>query len=381
MPVDKEELTTSFAPPERLTLDQVRIQRDKILRFPFIKMVVDMSPSLLMILNLERQIVFVNKALLGFLGVTDIERILSLRPGEALHCAHAGAERAGCGTTQFCEMCGIVNAILESQKGLEAVNECQVLQQNGDALDLEVWAAPFELEEDTFTFFYILDKSGEKRRRSLERIFFHDVMNTIGGLYGYADLLVESVPHDDQASAFAKSIFSMTESVIEDVQAQKDLTAAENNELVCKLVEIDSRNIINEVATWYRGHEVAKRKEISVSSDSNSTMLKSDRTLLKRVIGNMTKNALEASKPGEKVVLSCVDMDDSVLFTVSNPAFMPREAQLQVFKRSFSTKGAGRGLGTYSIKLLTERYLKGEVSFATSEKEGTTFMISIPKGM
>jgi len=379
--VDNKELTTSFAPPERLTIDQVRAQRDKILRFPFIRMVVDMSPSLLMILNLQRQIVFVNKALLEFLGLTDSEPILSLRHGEALHCVHARENSAGCGTTQFCEMCGGVNTVIESQNGVEAANECQILQQNGDALDLGVWAAPFELEGGTFTFFSILDKSGEKRRRSLERIFFHDVMNTIGGLYGYADLLVEALPSDDQTSTFAKSIFSMTESIIEDIQAQKDLTAAENNELIIRSVEIDSLTILNDVAVWYRVHEVAKHKEIVIFPDSNSTKLKSDRTLLKRVIGNMTKNALEASKPGEKVVLSCVDMDDSVLFTVSNPAFMPREAQLQVFKRSFSTKGSGRGLGTYSIKLLTERYLKGEVSFATSDREGTTFMISIPKGM
>lgn len=41
---------------------------------------------------------------------------------------------------------------------------------------------------------------------------------------------------------------------------------------------------------------------------------------------------------------------------------MPRTSQLQIFQRSFSTKGKGRGLGTYSIKLLTERYLKGTAS-------------------
>ena len=32
----------------------------------------------------------------------------------------------------------------------------------------------------------------------------------------------------------------------------------------------------------------------------------------------------------------------------------------------------------YSIKLLTERYLKGHASFTSTEAEGTTFSISLP---
>jgi signal transduction histidine kinase len=63
---------------------------------------------------------------------------------------------------------------------------------------------------------------------------------------------------------------------------------------------------------------------------------------------------------------------------VHNPGFMTRDVQLQVFQRSFSTKGAGRGLGTYSIKLLTERYLKGTVSFTTDPEAGTTFRVRYP---
>ncbi|MBM3132840.1 MAG: ATP-binding protein, partial [Chloroflexi bacterium] len=71
-------------------------------------------------------------------------------------------------------------------------------------------------------------------------------------------------------------------------------------------------------------------------------------------------------------------IDGGVRFWVHNPTFMPREAQLQVFNRSFSTKGQGRGLGTYSMKLLTERYLKGKIGFDSSETGGTTFWAWYP---
>ncbi|MBK7188571.1 MAG: hypothetical protein IPH86_07860 [bacterium] len=58
---------------------------------------------------------------------------------------------------------------------------------------------------------------------------------------------------------------------------------------------------------------------------------------------------------------------------------MPRTVQLQVFQRSFSTKGRDRGIGTYSIKLLTEKYLGGKASFVSDEGQGTTFSVTLPR--
>jgi sensor histidine kinase regulating citrate/malate metabolism len=51
---------------------------------------------------------------------------------------------------------------------------------------------------------------------------------------------------------------------------------------------------------------------------------------------------------------------------------------MQIFQRSFSTKGSGRGIGTYSMKLLTEQYLGGEILVESSQENGTTFTVVIP---
>ena len=78
------------------------------------------------------------------------------------------------------------------------------------------------------------------------------------------------------------------------------------------------------------------------------------------------------------VILGCNLQDGHVLFWAHNEAYMPRDIQLQVFKRSFSTKGANRGLDTYSIKLLSEKYLKGEVEFESTKKGGTVLKVQYP---
>jgi sensor histidine kinase regulating citrate/malate metabolism len=58
---------------------------------------------------------------------------------------------------------------------------------------------------------------------------------------------------------------------------------------------------------------------------------------------------------------------------------MPEAVRMQIFQRSFSTRGTGRGIGTYSIRLLTEKYLKGTVVFTSSDPEGTIFFVELPK--
>ncbi len=112
--------------------------------------------------------------------------------------------------------------------------------------------------------------------------------------------------------------------------------------------------------------------------ESAAVQFESDPVLLGRVLGNMVKNALEASSYGETIALGCRREDGEVTFWVSNRSYMPEAVRLQVFNRSFSTKTPGRGLGTYSMKYLSEKYLGGKVSFSSTEAEGTTFMARYP---
>ena len=107
--------------------------------------------------------------------------------------------------------------------------------------------------------------------------------------------------------------------------------------------------------------------------------INTDTVLLLRAVGNLVKNALEAAGAGETVTLSAVADVNEVIIKVNNPAIMPASVQLQVFQRSFSTKAkTGRGIGTYSVKLFVETFLGGNTYFRSSEKEGTTFYISLP---
>jgi len=150
---------------------------------------------------------------------------------------------------------------------------------------------------------------------------------------------------------------------------------AENHELVVNIQPIESLSFIHQIKNDLQFLEVAKGKNIVVNENSDDVSLESDPILLRRVLNNMVKNALEASIAGQNVTISVNKIDQKLKFSVHNPKFIPREIEMQIFMRSFSTKGVQRGIGTYSMKILGEQFLKGTVDFATSEAEGTTFFI------
>jgi signal transduction histidine kinase len=112
---------------------------------------------------------------------------------------------------------------------------------------------------------------------------------------------------------------------------------------------------------------------------------RTDASLFMRVLANMLTNALEATGEGGEVRAWCSGGEAAGLpwaceFHVHNEAVMPRNVAIHVFQRSFSTKAhSGRGLGTYGMKLLGERYLGGAVSFVSREGEGTIFSLRLPR--
>jgi signal transduction histidine kinase len=177
---------------------------------------------------------------------------------------------------------------------------------------------------------------------------------------------------------YNETIFSLTNRLIDEIKSQRDLLSAENNELIVNPVTCNSLEIISDVIVLYSNHQVIKEKEIIIDQNSENINFISDNVLLKRVLGNMIKNALEASNEGDKVTAGSRFNENEIEFYIHNNIFMPDEVQLQIFQRSFSTKGTGRGLGTYSIKLLSEKYLRGKVLFESSEGNGTTFYARFP---
>jgi len=373
-------MKTFHASPERSSPSVIEDQFQSLISNTYISELINALPYIVTILNANRQIVFSNQALLDSLKISSFKELLGKRPGEAVNCIHSNEMEGGCGTSESCRFCGAVNTITTSMKeNRKVVNECRITSENDDAeefYDFEVTATPFSWQGEKFTIFALADISGIKRKMMLERIFFHDILNTAGNLKGLSELILqlEDSPKKEQLlSVFAK----VSNELVEEIQEQRQLSAAESGELQVNLSLANVNDIFESIIEQFRSH-INKSVHLIIAEDSQDLSFSTDINLLSRILKNMTKNAIEASSDEDTISIKASLTGSCIRFTVHNPNIIPRNTQLQIFKRSFSTKGVDRGLGTYSMKLLGERYLKGRVHFKSEEGLGTEFYFDLP---
>lgn len=366
------------APPGRLAMAEILAQRD-FLASRFDSRIIDTIPSVVLLLNDHRQIVYANRALVEMLGQDGLEAILGRRPGEIFQCVHTLEGIDGCGTSQACAHCSALTAQQECATGTVSDREGNILVRHGNSvatMNIQVRAVPLNIEGCCFTIIYLQDIGERKTRELMDNIFLHDALNTLNGLIGAASLLHEEIPEEQRE--LSDMILERSRHLEREIRAQRLLRQAETQTLQITPEAIDPTTVCLRLAALFQsgGYENAV---VVCDPGPQTGHITTDSRLLYRVLENLIKNALEASPKGAPVHVGHAKTQDGVRFHVANKGAMPPEVQAQLFQRSFSTKGPGRGLGTYSVKLLTENYLQGQVDFVSDTASGTVFTITLPR--
>jgi hypothetical protein len=373
---------TKFASSQRKSQNQVIEENKSLINIPYLKEVLDVLPNLSAILNEERQAIYVNQNVLDFLGIKDINDILGERPGEIFGCIHSDKEPGGCGTSENCRFCGAVNSIIRAQLSKAKItDECRISSIRGGintSFDLEIIATPVVFAGQNCIVLTLNDISSLKRKEVLEKIFFHDILNLSHNLHGFIEL-IQDLKDPLEIKSFLDQILNMVSLLNDEILSQRELLAAERGVLAVNISFINLHEFLPQVIGAVSHHNSAIGRDIILNDNSIDGILQTDKALLTRVIVNMIKNALEAEPIGATVYLGYKTKDGDLYITVTNSSVIPNSVQLQIFQRSFSTKGNGRGIGTYSMKLICGQYLKADISFISNKLEGTIFTLKIPQ--
>lgn len=377
------EQKTYFDSPFRSSDIEIRLRNNKISQNSIIAQMLEGFPDLVLILDKNRQIVAYNKKAENFFRYKETVEILGQRLGEALGCVHASESPLGCGTSIFCSECGAGKsnkAALKEPGSYE--NECRInvnFEGFETSLDFKVYTSTLEFDGENYIVFAIKNLESEKRKELLERIFFHDVLNTASIIFGIAGMISE-VKDTEDFDKYTKILQNTSEQLIQEIQAQRDLSNAEAGKLIIYPAADTVNDILEKAFQLYQNNSLTKGKEFVCEYPRETMVIETDHHFIIRSLGNLLKNALEAVGAGAKVSISAYEYGENIRFVVANDGVMPKHIQLQIFNRSFSTKAKkGRGIGTYSVKLLIENYLKGKVSFISNQQEQTKFIIEIPK--
>ena len=379
--MDRNHVDTLHASGERCDVKHLMKQVDYLESVPLFKEGLNATNTMILIINSCRQAVFANKAFLHMVNMKEISNIYGKRTGEIIKCIHASEGINGCGTAEACRYCNAVNTILETMETEEETKGefSNINRLNGyeKSINLSIHVAPLQIQEENFYVVSFMDNSDNVRKRMLERTFFHDIINTTGALKGIVGLLKDDVP--DMVKPELEFVEESFKYLVEEIQAQKYMMDAENDQLVLEITGMETGDILKSVSKLYEGHDITGNKTIQLDSHFVNKNIYTDQRILRRILGNMIKNALEATEEGGQITLGCdTDRDQWIKLWVHNEQYMDVRVQNLVFHRSFSTKGDGRGLGTYSIKLFGEKFLRGKVGFLTTEEVGTTFYIKLP---
>lgn len=374
--MENEPLPTQFLPAERSSPEEIAVERHALESIPLLRELLDSMPQYVLVLDARRQIVFANRAAVQAVGSPE-RALVGLRPGEALGCVRA-KDAGDCGTTEYCRVCGAGRSLLSIAQGRDDERDCRmIVAPPGKDLDLSVRVTRLRHRDLTYTILSATDRSGDNRRRALERLFFHDVLNTAGAVRGISELLPKATAAE--FTTMCGLLQHASSQLLDQITSQRDLASAESGEYVLHPSPCPMKEFLDTIAQISSTHPVAAGRNIVVAPGAGASAIVTDRGLLMRVVANMLKNALEAEPRGAEIQLGCdARRDGGAEIWVRNPSVMPREVQLQLFQRSFSTKGEGRGLGTYSVRLLTENYLGGTVAFRSENGFGTEFRVRLP---
>ena len=305
-----------------------------------------------------------------------------IRFGNLMRCAQSGREQ-GCGGQQACRTCEARVALERGTSGAYASTVCHITCADGTTLSLDVIARPIperDQVDGAVTMMWIKDATDHLNREALEATFLHDVLNEMVGLRAFLEMILGEQSIELSAEE-KRTILIQSERLYLDIVAHRDLSLASRGSLATDPKLYDICRLAEEAKSLFQFDPRLRNRKLEISWNPHSCdcpPVTIDKRIAMRVIINMISNALESTPEGETARIGLAYDMQFVRLSVHNVMMIPEQVQPRIFQRFYSTKGKGRGLGTYSMKLLAESYLGGKIDFVTAQKSGTTFTLSLP---
>jgi PAS domain S-box-containing protein len=139
--------------------------------------------------------------------------------------------------------------------------------------------------------------------------------------------------------------------------------------------EIDLETVFDDVLVKKaipKGIKVTRKVEIGAEK------VVGDFDLLKRILANLTSNAVQAMPNGGKLSVRAVREEKDLVITVKDTGVgIPEDAKSRIFTPLFTTKSKGQGFGLVVVKRMTEA-LGGTIAFESEVGKGTKFIVRLP---
>ena len=203
----------------------------------------------------------------------------------------------------------------------------------------------------------------------------HDIRTPLTSLDGYMQLLSEAKTQEEREryTTVTRERIDTLKELLEDLFTY---TKLKNEAYEIELSPVSLRSVVSTtVLSYYETWQQAGvTPEISVSEEP--LLVNGNETAVKRILHNLTKNAVLHGR--NRLLVSLAKEDGEAVLTVANPVEHPEEIEIgRVFEQFYTAdrmhRQASSGLGMAIAKEMTER-MKGTIRATLN---GDTFAVAI----
>ncbi|MGB5983321.1 MAG: PAS domain S-box protein [Nonlabens sp.] len=212
----------------------------------------------------------------------------------------------------------------------------------------------------------------------------HDMSNRISSMVSISDILSKS-ELDENQKKWVTLLKKIGLDTLKLLGSSKDFARMERGEYKPDISKFDVVAMIASTTSDLDDLIRNKKMDISLTDKLNNDLdpgedeiiIEGDKFYLEQLFQNLIGNAIEAA-PDESLIVIKVCKDITLKVSIHNEGMIPKDIQANFFdKYTTSGKDRGTGLGTYIAKLIAN-FHKGNISFITSQEDGTTINVELP---
>ncbi|MFP4206244.1 MAG: two-component system sensor histidine kinase NtrB [Spirochaetaceae bacterium] len=233
----------------------------------------------------------------------------------------------------------------------------------------------------------------EATKQEVERMMRHDLRNPLNGMLTAAELLLRGELSEEQRELVlairdsGRRLDTMIASSMDYVRMEEGSYQLDPRRL--NLLDV-FRAVENQLASILSSSKVklAYRVDGEQVDWNGSLPIFGEVIYLEELFANLVRNAIEASDPGDTVLISLVTQRagsasqaraETYRVRIHNTHPVPEDVRDRFFERyATSGKRGGNGLGTYIASLIVRAH-NGSIRFETDEEYGTDVYVELPQ--
>ncbi|SHF11446.1 His Kinase A (phospho-acceptor) domain-containing protein [Marinitoga hydrogenitolerans DSM 16785] len=226
------------------------------------------------------------------------------------------------------------------------------------------------LEKEMNNLYSLNEKLIEKEK--FGRIAAHEIRNPLNSMY----LNLQYLKMEFEGN---KKIENISDIIIEQIKIIDSIVGELSSKAIIESEEkyININNVISQILNLLKYKLLENSIEIDFKKSHENILVKANPQRLNQLFYNIINNSIEAleNKKGEKKINVNIDKNDEKIKIIieDNGEGIPEELKNNVFKKPFTTKKYGNGIGLFIVHSIVKE-LNGEIKFESS-KSGTKFIL------